>query len=356
MIPWVKQHLSSPGAESELAKTDSDPAAGTMSQDNHTLHPENNFLKDVIEYVLCTVSREELQSLLNEANVWETFVTEAHLSRDEAEALREELKKLKNTKVISDEDMHQKEQECKKKFLQLFPLVKVQLEEHIAQLRELADRADKVHRDCTISSAVAHSTGILSGILTILGLGVLSFTTGASLALTVTGLGLGAAAAVTRVTTTIVEHISKSSVEAEANHLESADFDIVQLARDILNNSSQFGFLRNSFMAAYRIAKYIQSIKMTRINPGIAAEILVQSGRLVESAAGTTSVVMSEGTRLFSGATAGFFLLMDVLSLMQESKNLQQGVKTELSEKLMQQAQELEMMLEKLNHIYKSVQ
>ncbi|KAG8508706.1 Apolipoprotein L3, partial [Galemys pyrenaicus] len=315
----------------------------------------NNFLKDVIEYVLCTVNRQDLETLLNEANVWETFVTEAHLSRDEADAIREGLVKLTKTKY-TNEDTHQKEQECREKFLQVFPRVKVQLEEHISQLRELADRTDKVHRDCTISNAVAHSTGIISGILTLLGLGVVSFTAGASLALTATGLGLGAAAAVTSVTASIVEHVNRSSVEAEANNLESADIDILQLAKDILSdNTSQFGFLKNSFMAVYRIAKYVRSIRLTRINPGIAAEILVQSGRLVESAAGTTRFVMSKGARFFSGATAGFFLLMDVVGLVQESKNLQQGEKTELYERLIQQAQELEMMLEKLNQIHESL-
>ncbi|XP_004676524.1 PREDICTED: apolipoprotein L3-like [Condylura cristata] len=328
-----------------------------MSQDSPTGHQESNFLKEVIDYVLCTVSREDLQTLLQEDNVWETFVTEAHLSRDEADALHEELKKLKKAKAMNDEDMHQEEEECREKFLAVYPRVKVQLEEHIAQLRELAGRTNKVHRDCTISSAVAHSTGIISGILTILGLGVISFTAGASLALTATGLGLGAAAAVTSVTTSIVKHVNKSSVEAEANHLESTDIDIVQLAKNILNdNTSQFGFLKNSFLVVYRIAKYVRSINLTQINLGIAAEILIQSGRLAESTAGTTSKVMGTGARFFSGATAGFFLLMDVMSLIQDSKYLQQGTKTELSEKLMQQAQELETMLQKLNQIYDSLQ
>lgn len=86
--------------------------------------------------------------------------------------------------------------------------MKRELEESIAKLRELADKIDKVHRSCTISSVVANSAGAVSGVLTVLGLALAPMTAGISLGLSATGLGLGAAAAVTSVSTSIVEHVS----------------------------------------------------------------------------------------------------------------------------------------------------
>ncbi|OWK03966.1 APOL3 [Cervus elaphus hippelaphus] len=82
-----------------------------------------------------------------------------------------------------------------------------QLVELISKLQELADNVDKVHRDCTISNVVTHSTGTLSGALTILGLALAPMTAGASMALSVTGIGLGAATAVTAVSTSTMEHV-----------------------------------------------------------------------------------------------------------------------------------------------------
>lgn len=99
--------------------------------------------------------------------------------------------------------------------------MKQELEESIRKLCTLADRADKSHRDCTIFKVVANSTGTVSGVLSTLGLALAPVTAGASLELSTTGLGLGAAAAVPTVSSSIVEHFSRSSAETEASGLLS---------------------------------------------------------------------------------------------------------------------------------------
>ena len=109
----------------------------------------------------------------------------------------------------------QKYQQEKERFLKEFPQVKQELKESIRKLRELADSVDKVHRDCTISNVVASSISIASGFLTILGLVLAPFTVGVRLGLSATRLGLGAAAAVTGMSTSIVELINMSSVGAQ---------------------------------------------------------------------------------------------------------------------------------------------
>lgn len=109
-----------------------------------------------------------------------------------------------------------KEQLDRRRFLKKFPWVKQQLEEFIVKLHELADKVEKVHKGCTISNVMAHSTGAVSSILTIVGLALAPVTMGASVVLLGTGIGLGAAAAVTGVSTSIFEHVNRSSAETEA--------------------------------------------------------------------------------------------------------------------------------------------
>ena len=107
----------------------------------------------------------------------------------------------------------------------MFPQVKLDLEERIRKLRVLADDVDRVHKNCTISNMVAGSAGVASGLLTLLGLGLAPVTGGASLTLSATGARVGTAAAVTQVSTSIVEYSSELSTIAQASHLTSIDFD-----------------------------------------------------------------------------------------------------------------------------------
>ena len=114
-----------------------------------------------------------------------------------------------------------KEQLDRRRFLNKFPRVKRQLEEFIDKFHELADKVEKVHKGCTISNVMAHSTGAVSSILTIVGLALAPVTMGASVVLLGTGIGLGTAAAVTSVSTSIIEHVKRSSAETEASRMMS---------------------------------------------------------------------------------------------------------------------------------------
>ncbi|OWK04085.1 APOL3 [Cervus elaphus hippelaphus] len=132
---------------------------------------------------------------------------------EDMNALHEYLNELKGDLAGKDQETLPKEQLDRRRFLKKFPRVMQQLVELIGKLRELADNVDKVHRDCTISNVVSHSTSALSGALTILGLALAPVTAGASVALLATGIGLGAASAVTAVATSIVEHRQLSKAQ-----------------------------------------------------------------------------------------------------------------------------------------------
>ena len=144
-----------------------------------------------------------------------------HHYREDADELHNYLNELKRVLVEEDQERLPKEQLDRRRFLNKFPRVKRQLEEFIGKFHELADKVEKVHKGCTISNVMAHSTGAVSSILTIVGLALTPVTMGASLVLLATGIGLGVAAGVTSVSTSIIERVKRSSTETEASRMMS---------------------------------------------------------------------------------------------------------------------------------------
>ncbi|XP_070264948.1 apolipoprotein L3-like [Myotis yumanensis] len=311
-------------------------------------------------------NKEKLQGLLSD-EAWERFVAAAKLSRDEADALYADLRQLETLMAEEDKDMPSADQLHRESFMKEFPQVKQDLEECIGKLYALADEADKVHRDCTITQVAASSTGVVSGILTIIGLALAPFTAGASLVLWAIGMGLGAAAAVTSVTTGIVEYSKNKSAKAKASHLVStcSDTEKVVIKVPCPSTPEIASLAMKCFQSLQFIVKNASAFNLTKSNPVLAAEatrfmhtgtISAQSGKQVQRAFGGTALAMSKGASIFGAATAGFFLLMDVIQLVKESKHLLEGSKAQLAEELRQQAQELERRLEELTCIHQSLQ
>lgn len=339
-----------------------------MSSDDPRDHSESeSFLEEVTEYFRNTVSREELQLLLTEGKAWEKFVTEADLSREEADALREYLKELETDLALEDKDSLLQDQLERTRFLQEFPRVKLEIEAQIGKLHALAAKVDKVHRDCTISNVVATSTGAASGILTVLGLALAPVTAGFSLALSATGLGLGVAASVTGVSASIVDKVNSSLAEREASRLMSTSFNKAEVISESLGESTPqiVSLTKNFIQGLPRIGKNIRAIKLAKANPRLAAnakrfmtagQVSVRNRRLVKKTFEGTVLAMTKNARIIGMATAGVALLMDVGFLVKESIHLQQGAKAESAERLRQQAQELEKKLEELTRIYESLQ
>uniref|UniRef100_A0A8C8TVV7 Apolipoprotein L2-like n=1 Tax=Peromyscus maniculatus bairdii TaxID=230844 RepID=A0A8C8TVV7_PERMB len=364
------------------------------------------FLESQVEYLQDTWSTEALQHLLTEEEAWKQLVAEADLSREEEVSLREALgeiianlgeiiadgedidelqndlqekkgrkktddwcealgKNIENTD-IEDEDNLQNDLKEKKRFLAVYPQVKLELEQQIGKLRALADKIDKVHRDCTITQVVAGSTGAVSGVLTILGLALAPVTAGLSLGLSATGLGLGVGAAVTSVSTTIVEKVRTASVEAEASQLVPTSKDPGKVIKEILEESTPrlLSVSKNSFRNLEVIKKNIDAIRLAKTNSRLAsnAKHLMTTGRVstrntrqVQKAFGGTALAMSKGARIMGAATAGLFLLLDVVILVQDSKHLYEGAKSESAAELRQQAQDLEQKLQELIMVHDSL-
>ncbi|XP_031215229.1 apolipoprotein L3-like [Mastomys coucha] len=279
--------------------------------------------------------------------------------RKEDDALSEALGETLADTDTEDEDELQNVLWHKERFLDVYPRVKLELEEHISKLHALADKVDKVHRDCTISQVVASSSSAVSGVLTILGLALAPVTAGVSLALSATGLGLGAAAAVTSVSTSIVEKVSITSAEAEASKLVPTNKDTTKGMKDIwdLSDPRFVSLCKTSLKNLKNIKNNIDAVKLTKANPRLAnnAKRLMTTGKIsrrntkqVQKAFGGTALAMTKEARIVGAATAGFALLLDVGNLVEDSKHLHEGAKSEYAAELRQQAQDLEQKLQKL--------
>uniref|UniRef100_A0A8B9X1P7 Apolipoprotein L3 n=1 Tax=Bos mutus grunniens TaxID=30521 RepID=A0A8B9X1P7_BOSMU len=308
-----------------------------------------SFFEDVLEYFQGSVRWEQLQFLLTEDKPWENFVTEADLSREEADVLRECLIKLQTDLAGEDQDRLQKYQQEKERFLKEFPQVKEELKESIRKLHELADNVDKVHSDCTISNVVASSTGIASGTLSILGLVLAPFTAGLSLGLSAAGIGLGAAAAVTGLSTMVVENVHMSSAESQASLLDIAK--IISYVYD-LYQVKVFG----SHIRAIRVARGNPQLVATAQRYITTGRVSLRSARQVRRHFRGTALAMTRAARVRRGVLSGLFMGLDVYSLVKDAQDVQEGAKTALAENMRQKARELEKKLEELTWIYESLQ
>ncbi|ELK26498.1 Apolipoprotein L3 [Myotis davidii] len=342
------------------------PPWSTCKKQEESSLPEGKDFVEVIEYLMDPRNKEKLQHLLSD-EAWKRFVAATKLSRDVADALYEDLSQLEALMAMEDKDMSSADQMNMDTFMKAFPQVKQDLEECIGKLYALADEVAKVHKDCTITQVAASSTGIVSGILTIVGLSLAPVTAGASLVLWATGVGLGAAASVTSVTAGIVDFTKKKSAKAKASRLVSTGNDTGNLVmEDLHHNSFKIGLLlKKCSQSLVGILENCQAFKLAKSTPLFAAEatsvirtgaISGQSSKQLQKAFGSTALTMSKGARIAGIATAGFFLLVDVIQLVRESKHLHEGAKAQSAEELRKQAQELESMLKEITCIHKSLQ
>ncbi|XP_006890294.1 PREDICTED: apolipoprotein L2-like [Elephantulus edwardii] len=320
-----------------------------------------------MEYVIESMSREELRTLLDDNKAWERVVAEAGLSRDEADELQKALNKLCKVMAAEGTDGFKKKLSDTKRLLREFPQVKMELEKCIRELHNLADKIQKTHRKCTISSVVANSTGIVSGALTITGLVLAPVTAGFSLGLMATGTGLGTVAAAANVSTTILDYSITLSAKVRASKLAATGNDVQkEVLKTVVQNPIKLGSIIESCIQDVQvIKKNIKAIKLAHANPKLAANakvftaggnLSIQESLEVQKAFKDTVLSMTKGARIMGMATTGLSLLGNVVSLVRESKHLYEGAKAESAEELRLKAEMMEMQLEALIQVYEILQ
>ncbi|XP_040089848.1 apolipoprotein L2-like [Oryx dammah] len=275
---------------------------------------------------------------------------------EEVEASCEFLNELKADLAMEDQERFQQDLLDRERFLKEFPQVKKELEESIRKLCALADRVDKSHRDWTIFKVVANPTGTVSGVLNTVGLVLAPVTAGASWALSTTGLGLGAAAAVPTVSSSIVEHFSRSSAETEANGLLSTSIkERVSVGARCLCALGMAFPTAKVYKSMKGFRKAVHAAKLVKDNSQLAAQaksftstgqVSVQISMKVNEVFKGMALAMIKKAWIIARGFAGISLLVAVGFLVKESVHLHEGAKTELAEKLRQSARKLEKLKE----------
>ena len=263
-----------------------------------------------------------------------------------------------------DPNTVQQDQLDRKRLLEEIAMMKQALEKDTEKIHAFADNVDKVHKDCTISKVVAHSTGAVSGVLSIVGLALALMSMGSSVVLLATVTGLGAVGTVTSVSTSIIEHVNRSSAETEASRMMSSLIKKWKVLLEVLKSNPHIVDTKKE-EAVQCIEMHIHAMETGNANPGSEANanIGVSAGRIsypaieqIETGFKATALTISKGVRVAGLATSGVFLLVDVGFLVKESIHLHNGAKTEAAESLRRRAWELERKLEELTQIYESLQ
>lgn len=299
--------------------------------------------------------RTDLRSLITEDGAWNGFVEAAELSSEEGEALRDALKERLAQDPTDENDRPQREQQ-KERFLREFPQLKKKLEDHIRKLRDLADKFDQVHKDCTISNVVSTSASAASGVLALLGLVLSPFTAGTSLALSASSVALGATSSVSSFTTTVVEDSMTLSYESEARNLIGASMNVLEEILSIMPKiTCKFYNTVADLVKAFKTLKgQIQTIRRARSisRRGAQARNLTSTGR--SSGQGVSQ--MTRGARISAGVFTSVFLGWDVYDLVKQSEDLYDGAKTKSGGALQDLARKLEENLQKFDQKYNALQ
>uniref|UniRef100_A0A4X2K1T7 Apolipoprotein L6 n=1 Tax=Vombatus ursinus TaxID=29139 RepID=A0A4X2K1T7_VOMUR len=238
---------------------------------------------------------------------------------------------------LSDED---------KIFLKEFPEKKMELEERIHSLHAVADQVDKTHKKCAITNVVADSTSVLSGVMSILGLALAPVTVGGSLILSASGIGLGAVAAITTLSSSVIEHASNSAARQRVSNLKG-------IKGQAAGKQVMKGIKKN--IRAFRLAKANPHLTTTAKSLMTTGSVSTRSARKVQKAFSGTPLAMTKVCRMTSAVTAGALVLVDMITFIHDLSHVLEGAKAEMAEELRQQAQELERKLEELSQACNSL-
>lgn len=118
-------------------------------------------------------------------------------------------------------------EESKPDFTEKFSERSPRMLQFLDDLEVAAVQLDKMAKGAKISSVAGSSVGLVGGVLSIVGLALIPFTAGASLALTMTGLGLGITSGVNGIVTTATEiGVNKSETNKANETLKSFMEDV----------------------------------------------------------------------------------------------------------------------------------
>ncbi|OBS82343.1 hypothetical protein A6R68_23668 [Neotoma lepida] len=318
------------------------------------------FIEELIDYFTDALCREDLKSLITKDGVWKAFVEAAELSSQEQAALHDALEKHLAQEPTEENERPEKQLQ-EKSFLEEFPELKRELEEHIRKLRDLAGFIDKLHEDCTTVNVVSGSVGVASA----LGLALAPVTAGVSLLISATSLGI--AAGVTSVATTAVEESITGICETQAKCLVQTSKNIVEEMKKLISKLTiKFMNTGVDLVSAWKtVGQQICAIRMARASSCYGtqarefksfAEIFAEVSKHASNALFGSALLTAREAKIMAVGLGSIFLPLGVYNLVTDSMDLYDGAKTESAGALRDLAHELEKKMKLFEDIHKAVQ
>ncbi|XP_044535062.1 myosin-9 [Gracilinanus agilis] len=268
---------------------------------------------------------------------------------------------------VQDEEVPHKEEDTSDEeeiALEDFAKMKKELEECIQKLYAMADEVDKTHKNCTIAKVVSNSTGIVSGVLSILGIVLIPVTLGGSLGLTIAGMSLGSASGITNLVSSGIDHIKGARIKKRVKHMMAASkVKLPQEQQSMMDRREEreaVGKIVEKGVSEcgnliIKIKKNIMPLAKARSGIisgtegiGVSGSTSIKAGNAVKNTLGGTVVGMTKGIKVFGIVTGSVGILMDTYFLIKESRHLLKGSKAKTANELRQAAQRLKESLEKL--------
>ncbi|XP_051797300.1 uncharacterized protein LOC110972573 [Acanthochromis polyacanthus] len=239
--------------------------------------------------------------------------------------------------------------------------------EFLHQMEEIAVQLDRMNKGAKISSVAGSSVGAVGGVLSIVGLALIPFTAGVSLALTMTGVGLGMTSAVNSAVTTFTEMGVNATQQKKAGETFEGFMKDVQSLQECLEKVVNQPVTKMEANEVDMVARVGVAFGKVGLNVGKGIDALVDSAsalkvvKMEEVAASAGKVVAQEGKALRNiprvaadipdigqaavkgplaltkTARAGFiaanalFLGMDIFFICKDSISLSKGSETEVS-------------------------
>uniref|UniRef100_A0A3B5AV75 Si:ch73-233k15.2 n=1 Tax=Stegastes partitus TaxID=144197 RepID=A0A3B5AV75_9TELE len=212
----------------------------------------------------------------------------------------------------------------------------------LKELEEIAVQLDKMNKGAKISSVAGSSVGAVGGVLSIVGLALIPFTAGGSLALTIGGLGLGITSGVNSIVTTAAEAGVNATQKKKAGDVIQSfmkDMQIVQaklieifvafikIGVKTYSVKRQIGLLTEAVSAAKALrneelissvgAEAVQEVNIARAAESVASELPEVTEAAVEG-----PLSLSRTVRMGSAALNALFIGVDVYFICKDSISL----------------------------------
>ncbi|XP_060945802.1 uncharacterized protein LOC133022916 [Limanda limanda] len=271
----------------------------------------------------------------------ETMVNfDVDLSEDDMQRMLDHINQLDEIRMNKDFRMvflFQEESFCD--FISVFSKQQERMLEFLNDLEEGAVQLVRMNKGAKVSSMVGSSVGAAGGVLSIVGLALIPFTAGVSLALTMTGIGMGITSGVNSAVTTFTEIGVNATQKKKAREVFQKFTDDVQSLQECLDKvTSQVDteMVESIIKEALGVIKGLG--KFGAIAKGIDALVDAASAAKLLKNEEFIAGVAKGPLALTKAARGGFiglnalFLGMDIFFIIKDGISLAKGSETAFSQ------------------------